>query len=185
MAITPAGAVVGSRSRVTTPARLGFAAFLGAGAVLGQLASFGLGGENPGYQAQLSAGRTAWLCAGCLAAALAAPGWRGWLAAWAGALAGTIRVVDQVVASSPTLQSDPFWWNVGVVGWAAFAGVLLAVGQGVVLLSSRARRRWGRVLPLALVALLAASSAVLLWLPEPAYDGPRPAPTAPSEEAAP
>lgn len=180
MATAAEKTATGARDHVPAAARFAAAAVLGVAALLGQLVGFGLGAENPAYQAQLSAGRTAWLCAACLAAALVAPGWRGWLAAWVGALAGALRLADAIVASSATLQSDPFWWYVSVVGWAVYAGLLLAVGQALVLLASRASRRWRLALPLGLIAILAVSSAVLLALPEPPYDGPSPAPTAPA-----
>lgn len=155
------------------------AAVLGAVAVLGQFMGFTLGFENPPYRDQLVAGGTAWLLAGCLAAAMACPGWRGWAAAWIGSLGATIHLVTQVVALSGTTQADPFWWNVGVAFWSGVTAGLLALGQAAVLVAAKVGPRWRRLLPTAALLVLATSSVVLLTLPETPYAGPQPAPSAP------
>jgi hypothetical protein len=161
-------------------AQIGAAALLGAAGVASLLIRPDAWSENPDYSARVGLGRTGWLAACCLAAAVLRSDRWGLIATWLGSLAAILIVVPLALGDSPPTPVDPGWIRLNIVAMAAYTLGMLALAFG----ASRIVRavispRHARQLLVGVTALMFAVSVGLLYLPPGTNTGPHPAPTYP------
>ena len=162
-------------------ARIAAAGLLGALGVASLLISPDLGLDNPTYSSQISLARMGWLATCSLAAVIIRPDWRGFVAAWLGALIALMPVVPLYLSHSPTTAGNAFWIGTSYLVMAVYAGGALLLASGVTrVVVAVVSPQWARRVLVGLLGALIVATVTLLVLPPGPDTGPQPAPTAPS-----
>jgi hypothetical protein len=162
-------------------ARIAAAGLLGALGVACLLISPDRGLDNPTYSSQISLARIGWLATCSLAAVIIRPDWRGFVAAWLGALIALMPVVPLYLSHSATTAGNAFWIGTSYLLMAAYAGGALLLASGVTrVVVAVVSPQWARRVLLGLLGGLIVATVTLLVLPAGPDTGPQPAPTAPS-----